>query len=113
MNGSIALDDSGRESLALAGVLEQTMERVAARQGDDIEEEECRVIDLIRELRKRLRLEPKLSIDEIFTPNKSRVRLIVTFLAILEMMKLGELAAFREENGPIYITPQVPQEHHG
>ncbi len=95
----LSLDD-------LAGALQEAMERAASRCGDDIEEEEYRVIDKIREIRRRLKLEHEIAIEEVFSPSLGRNELIVYFLAILEMMKLGELAGTCKENGQIVLTPQ-------
>ncbi len=96
----------------LSEILSEVMERAAARHGDDIEEEEYRVIDKIRELRRQLKFEPHFPLFDIFNSERGKNELIVYFLAMLEMMKLGEMAVIREESGTIYLTPQL-QENHG
>ena len=56
-----------------------------------IHEENWRVSDKIREVRRLLKEESSIRIDSLFAPEKSRVEWIVIFLAILELMKIGDI----------------------
>lgn len=84
-------------------------QKTLARTGHDkglIHEEEWRVGDKIEAIRHLLEEGEQISLDLLFTPEKSRGELIVTFLAILELMKIGELCIMREgETGIAMVKP--------
>ncbi|MGZ3632827.1 MAG: segregation and condensation protein A [Parachlamydiaceae bacterium] len=63
-----------------------------------LEEEAWKVADKITELRTLLseNKEGRAPFENVFSFEKSRMELIVTFLAVLELMKLGELAVIKE-----------------
>lgn len=65
-------------------------QRSEGRMGE-IHEEEWLVSDLIQWLKKELKAHRILYIDDLFHPSKLQGELIVTFLAILELMKIGFL----------------------
>jgi len=84
-------------------VFEQALEKAASGQRT-IEEEEWRVHDKIRDIRSWVRNEERLSIHTLLAPGKSRNELIVTFLAMLELIKIGDIAIIRESaTGHIWI----------
>jgi segregation and condensation protein A len=60
----------------------------------------------IRELYERLQgFREAIAFSDLFPPLASRVELIVTFLALLELIKSGMLRAFqREVFGPLWVT---------
>jgi segregation and condensation protein A len=62
-----------------------------------IQEENWRVGDKIRIIRRLLQEQKIISLVHLLSPEKSRPELIVIFLAILELMKIGELAVGREQ----------------
>lgn len=68
-----------------------------------IQEEEWQVSHKLSWLKELLFLEKKLVIEELFLKTSSRMELIVVFLALLEMMKLGN-ALIVKENESHYIT---------
>lgn len=71
-----------------------------------IHEEVWRVSDKIREIRKILREESKIECGLLFSAECSRLELIVSFLAILELMKLGEVSLEPDpalENGILLV----------
>lgn len=84
----LSLDD-------LSAVFEQALEKAASGLGS-IDEEEWRVPDKIRDIRRQIKQEERLSIAALLTPGKSRNELIVTFLAMLELIKIGDIAIIRE-----------------
>ena len=91
----------------LAQIFQESLQRAASRKGGNIEEEEWRVIDKIRSIKKNLLLEGSLSVTQLFCPSKSRNELIVIFLAVLELMKLGVIDVIRNsESGAIEMHPQ-------
>jgi segregation and condensation protein A len=63
-----------------------------------IEEENWRVCDKIGIIRRLLQEHSLFSFSDLFSPQQSRAEMIVIFLAILELMKIGELAIIREES---------------
>lgn len=79
----LSLDD-------LATLFQQILAKVAPRQGI-IQEEEWKVSDKIYALRQWLTVHESLDFYVVFNPSMNRMELIVTFLALLEMMKSGEV----------------------
>jgi segregation and condensation protein A len=73
----------------LASLFQQILAKAAPQKGI-IKEEEWKVSDKISYLREQLLQEKKLLFADVFTGQMSRIELIVTFLALLELMKLGE-----------------------
>lgn len=67
-----------------------------------IREEEWQVSDKLSWLKELLNLEKKLSLEELFLKARSRMELIVLFLAVLEMMKSGQVHLVKE-NENYYI----------
>jgi segregation and condensation protein A len=63
-----------------------------------IHEEPWRVSDKINILRNLLKAETPVGFEKIFSRNSPRIELIVTFLALLELMKMGEIVVARESN---------------
>lgn len=61
-----------------------------------IQEENWRVSDKIRFLRVLLKEKSYINIETLFLPEKSKLEWIVIFLAILELMKIGEAGVGRE-----------------
>lgn len=86
----------------LATLFEQVIQRTAGSQ-DAIEEEKWRISDKIDWLRKKIAVSRKLPIELIFSPELSKLELVVFFLAILEMMKGGEIQVVREKTGVMII----------
>lgn len=83
----ISLDD-------LAALVQNLMSRTTSK--PQIQEEHWRVADKIHSLRLQLKKESTISFYSLFTADKSRPELIVTFLAVLELMKLGEMTVGKE-----------------
>lgn len=80
----------------LAVLLDEALVRAARREGL-VEEERWRVSDKLKELHRILKTQPSLHLRTLFDAGKSRNELIVTFLALLEMMKIGEILVGRRE----------------
>jgi segregation and condensation protein A len=90
----------------LAELFKDVLSRAPADKGK-IEEEEWRVNDKIKYIRNLFQKSEKILFKELFTPEKQKGELIVTFLAVLELMKLGEGAVVKsQETGEIVIISQ-------
>ena len=74
----------------LAVLFKQIVNRSSSEKGR-INEEEWLVSDKIKFLRQTLKEIDKLKFEEFFHPDLCRDELIVSFLAVLELMKLGEI----------------------
>lgn len=68
-----------------------------------IQEEEWRVSDKIHHFRTLLQAKGKVRFIELFSENPCKNELIVTFLGMLELMKIGELDVLKEEN-QLYVV---------
>lgn len=83
-----------------------SLKNAEARFGEAIEEEVFRVSDKMRSIRKTLKSEPILYISHLFSAERSKTELLVTFLAILELMKLSELELNRDTEGQLIVRSQ-------
>lgn len=93
----LSLDD-------LATLFKQILAKSIPQKGI-IQPEEWQVCDKISYLRERLAKEQTIHFTEVFNDMMGRMELIVTFLALLEMMKLGEAkAVYISEQEKYYIT---------
>lgn len=84
---NLGIDHLSIEDLAL--LFRQILAK-SSHQRSTIQEEVWRVSDKIKALRYLLQENSSLSFWNLFSPEKSREELIVTFLALLELMKSGE-----------------------
>jgi len=63
----------------------------------EVVKDEFTVEDKIHDLLHFLLVKEKISLEELFSSAKSKLEIVVTFLAILELIKLKEIAAIQEE----------------
>ena len=76
-----------------------------------IEKEEIRTSDRIDYIRSRVKTGTRISFRELISSQKSKMNIIVTFLAVLEMMKTGELKARQEGSDDILLySPEIEDE---
>lgn len=73
-----------------AQIFQQLLSKSASRKGI-VSEEQWKVSDKILWIRQLLKEQKTLTFHHLFSDTHSREELIVTFLAILELMKLGEM----------------------
>jgi len=74
----------------------------------DIETEKMSITDVINEIMERLALEKNVLFDDLLGEVKSRRRIIYTFLALLELIKLRMVKAYQASSfGAIRIFPAV------
>ncbi len=79
----------------LSQLFKEMMNR-AAQFPPPIQEENWRVSDKIRVIRRWLQERSTFPLAMLLSPEQSRLEVIVIFLAVLELMKIGELAVGRE-----------------
>ena len=73
-----------------------------------IEKEEVTVEDKLEYLNKYITSHKKFSFKELLTKQKSKTQVVVTFLAILEMMKIGTIVVEQENTfDDIIITSKI------
>nr|NGX53451.1 Segregation and condensation protein A [Chlamydiota bacterium] len=86
----------------LTQLLHSVLEQAAKRPKAIIKEEEWQIGPKIEWLEAELEKGEKIAFETVFDPEKSRQELIVSFLALLELMKLQK-ASVVKENENIYI----------
>ncbi len=89
----------GIEHLSLddfASLFRKVLASAAQMKAHVIEDEEWRVSDKLIYLRHTLGERERLPLEEVFPPDRGRMELIVTFLALLEMLKGGEAEIVRQ-----------------
>lgn len=96
----------------LAKAFLRALARAAHAEGS-IEEEEWRVRDKIELLRELLTLQHPILFGELFSPHRSKLEMIVTFLAILELMKLGEIMVVVEVGEWRFVPHKTEEVEHG
>ncbi len=69
--------------------------------------EKVSVEDMVEKVCKHLARTPKLSFQSLFKPEDSKPEMIATFLAVLEMIKLGKITALYDENKKDFILQTV------
>lgn len=98
----LSLDD-------LAILFQQILAKSSSKKGT-IQEEEWKVSDKIDALQEMLNIHKTLLFTDLFLTTMSRQELIVAFLALLEMMKIGEARVIKGDDNQIYIL--APQGDH-
>jgi len=79
----------------LAGLFQDVVAKAKENSGK-VFEENFRVSDKIREIRRLLKTNGSLAFESLFSSRMVRAELIVTFLAVLELMKLSEIAVVKD-----------------
>jgi len=74
----------------------ELLEQADQRETEVIAEEEWRVADKTETIRDTLRQKTRFHFRDVFSLNPCKEEVVVTFLSLLELMKLGELAVVRE-----------------
>jgi len=102
----LGIDHLSVDDIAL--LFSEALQRAKTQSGV-VHEEQFRISDKIRELKQKLGSGQQTLFTEIFSPEKTKMELIVTFLAVLELMKSGDLAVVRlPDSDAIIITKQNP-----
>ena len=79
----------------LASLFQQALAK-ASLEVRIIEEEEWKVADKIKIIRQKLKSAGSVEMTLLFTAGKSKLELIVIFLAVLEIMKIGEAQLIKD-----------------
>ena len=82
----------------LLGALEKVLQRRARAIVHEVMGERLGIRDGIEMILDKLHLEPRCSFDDLFPEDASRMRIIVTFLGLLELIKAGAIHATQGEN---------------
>ena len=114
------IEDSGVDLNRLYEVFQEVLRRqerridpIRAKFGN-IKREEISVDDRIANLRAYARSRRFFSFESLLRKSGSRTETVVTFLAILEMMKAGDIVVCQEERfGEIRIESRLAEEEHG
>jgi segregation and condensation protein A len=104
--------DEGEIEADLFHLIGALRELISRQEVDDFHEvtlEEVTLRDKMRELYERLHgTEEAVPFSALFIPFVSRLELIVTFLALLELVRAGMVRAYqRDAFGPLWITCTV------
>jgi segregation and condensation protein A len=115
--GSSETADEGPAPLAsmslfkLIDAFEAILKRVEQHQGHQIDFERISITDRINQLSDILRERPLVSFDELFSTDRTRADVIVTFLALLEMTRLKMTRITQESPyAAIYIELAVRED---
>jgi segregation and condensation protein A len=90
----------------LSDFFKDVMKKVASRKGPNVHEEEWKVSDKIRWMTNLVQNYDRIPLTEVFPSESCRGELIVTFLALLEMMKTGVVCALRDQDTLEYFICQ-------
>ncbi len=95
-------------------VMARSQEKVneSALQFGRIQKEEVKITERIDYIRSRIKTENKLSFRKLIESQKTKMNVIVTFLAVLELMKNGELSARQsgKDSDIILGKPAAPKD---
>lgn len=103
--------DENKKPLGLSGVLLSDLETLfqeilkkSIPLVGKIEEEEFRVQDKIIWLRQRIREQRKVLFIDLFAESQNKLELIVIFLSILELIKVGEIKVIKDMGIYLYAV---------
>ena len=90
----------------LVGALQQVLERATPNQTVmDVTKEALSIQDNIHRILERLEVEPSVTFDALFDRIDSRSQVIVTFLALLELVRMNLVQLYQGDIfGPIRVT---------
>jgi segregation and condensation protein A len=92
----------------LLDALNRVLARLPARTVMELEGEAYDIEEKIERIHNRVRVAGKLSFETLLGECRSRLEMIVTFLALLELLKMNRLSAIQDGNfGEIVLAPPV------
>lgn len=90
----------------LLDALNRVLSRLPARAVLELEGEAYDIEDKIERIQSRVRVAGRLSFETLLNECRSRLEMIVTFLALLELLKLNRLSVVQDANfGEIVLAP--------
>lgn len=100
---------------ALRQVLQRIVDEGGAEEGITLVRDEVTVRDKMREIMARLFLKPEgLPFTDLFAGQTKRSEVVVTFLALLELIKMGRVRAYQEGIfAPIILYARMEKEREG
>jgi segregation and condensation protein A len=75
---------------ALASAFQQVLDRLPPPGPVTVEMEQVSLADKLEELRQMLQQQPQLNFSSVFRHARTRLEAVVTFLALLELIRIGE-----------------------
>jgi len=103
----LAPDELGLVEVSIFKLIE-ALDEVIVRAGPKLQHEvvvdRVSISESIHRIAERLRVEPRVSFFALFEGQRTRQRIVVTFLALLEMCKLKLIRVFQDETGEIALA---------
>ncbi|MBN2685983.1 MAG: segregation/condensation protein A [Pontiellaceae bacterium] len=94
----------------LISALNEALGRVQEEDLQEIFAEEYTVSQKVTYIVENLKIAKRLNITDLFTGMRSRMEMVCTFLAVLELIKLNRIAAVQEGHfGEIMVEPRDPE----
>jgi len=75
---------------ALASAFQQVLDRLPPPQQVTVEMEQVSLADKLEELRSMLGRQPQMNFSAMFRHARTRLEAVVTFLALLELIRIGQ-----------------------
>jgi segregation and condensation protein A len=95
----------------LAAAFQQVLDRLPPADRVTVEMEHISLSDKLEELRTTLARQPQINFSAIFRHSRTRLEAVVTFLALLELIRIGEArVAQASAFGEITVHAQQPKE---
>jgi segregation and condensation protein A len=95
----------------LAAAFQQVLDRLPPADRVTVEMEHVSLSDKLEELRGTLARQPQINFSAIFRHSRTRLEAVVTFLALLELIRIGEArVAQASAFGEITVHAQQPRE---
>ena len=92
----------------LLHTLRELLARTARRDLIELEPERLKVQDKIHDILERLNINPQITFRSLFEASASRINILTTFLALLEIMKLQLVRVYQDEAfGTILISKRI------
>ncbi|MFP6662990.1 MAG: segregation/condensation protein A [Deltaproteobacteria bacterium] len=82
----------------LLGALQRMLDRRSRNLVHQVQGERLSLRDGVESVVEQLRARPRMRFEELFPEDASRLRIVVTFLAILELVKAGAVTATQSES---------------
>jgi segregation and condensation protein A len=100
------LDTEGHGTLfQLVKGFQKAVKRVEVRQDFQIEKENVSVSDRFSEIFLEVKSQKELSFDRLLSDSSSRIFIIASFLAVLELIRMKKIQIFqRDLDGPVFLA---------
>jgi len=99
------------EIFALLSAFQRVFERIKVDFSHEVTIDRITVTERIQEIAEVLRSRPQVMFEELFATHSTRIEMVTTFLAILEMTRLKLTRIYQAEpRGPIHISLAVAPE---